>query len=260
MNDKHKTRTHLHVSIFFLFTLFTLNSQAQLTVAGRDTSEESSNRSSENHPYDRSLHPLLRQIRVYTGVCVPLGDFGSPDPSFSSSGFAATAVSGGIEYNAEVIRGLGITFGETFSLHNTKKDGWVEKYPNYNFEINNWLLLWSTAGIFIDQDFSVSTNFYVDGQAGILYSNYPQISIIDSYNQSGIITAPAVTAFGYKVGGGIRWNRFELGLHYFSSDIDFQSYADFHSLSSNPKVTIEHFPQQVPIRVLLASFAFLFDR
>jgi hypothetical protein len=249
--------THFSIRLFLVLLFIPLLSPAQSGTAGKDTSGYGTVGVIEDHPFDRSLYPLFHHVKVGFGGAFPLGDFGSANSASTTSGFAANALSGSIEYNIEVIRGLGLVIGETFSFHTTKKDDWVNKYPNYNIEIQNWLLMWSTAGVFLDVDLSPSFNWYIDGQAGVLYTNYPQISIIDPYNQSGIVTAPSLTTFGYKVGGGIRWNRYEIGCHYLSSDPEFDAYADFHSLSLNPHVKIQKYPVKVPVRVIMLTFGYI---
>jgi hypothetical protein len=248
---------HISLICFFLLLFVPGISLPQSVAADTDTTRSGIVNLAENPYYDRTLHPRFHHVKVSLGPSFVLGDFGSIDPFSTASGFATNAFSGGIEYNIEAFRGIGFTVSESFSFHNTKSEGWLNKYPGYNFEIHNWLLLWSTAGMFLDYDLSQSVNAYVDGQGGYLYTNYPQMSIIDTYNQSGIITAPSLFTFGYKVGGGIRWNRYELGVHYLSADPDFDAYTDFRSLSLNPQANIRQFPQKVPVRLLMFTFGYI---
>jgi hypothetical protein len=252
MQEGSNMPTHVISRLLFLLIFVPLVSLAQSGTSGNDTTVLIN-----DHLYDRTQHPLFHHVKVYFGGAFPSGDFGSPNSSSTTSGFAMNAFSGGIEYNIELLQGFGLMIGETFSFHNTNKEDWLDKYKNYNIDIQNWLLMWSTAGLFFDKDFSPSINVYIDGQAGVLHTNYPQISIIDPYNQSGIVTAPSIMKFGYKAGGGVRWERYELGIHFLSSDLNFDSYADFHSLSLNPHIKVQQYPKQVPVRVLMVTFGYI---
>jgi hypothetical protein len=75
----------------------------------------------------------------------------------------------------------------------------------------------------------------------------------DVYGNKATISAPAVINWGHKIGGGVRIGRYELGVHYLTSD------SEFHPEYKDSQGTIPFSVEEKPVRAFQFTLGYLLN-
>jgi len=169
---------------------------------------------------------------LFGGIALPQGDFGSTVRDNDKAGFAKTGfcamAEGSKNLNENVLWVSSLAFALNSADESAMKDP-SDYWDEYSVSAGNYLTSWAMTGIGYETVISPTINLYGIGQLGLLLSSVPDVKIsANNSNDMGSttitsnITSKMGTSFAYGFGVGIKVNKFNIGLRYYSSEPEYE--------------------------------------
>lgn len=174
---------------------------------------------------DKSEAALLLRLELFAGISQPVGAFGDNDPFSEHSGFAETGVAIGVSYFSELFPGWGIAATTKVHAHAYNAKQWIKEFTGVylSFSGDTRVLLSATVGPFagwhlLDDEVML----YLAPQVGLLYVNYPNLTVHDWLGEHVDIAAPWRLVPGLNVNAGVMLRRYEFGVHFLLGSAEYQ--------------------------------------
>ena len=184
---------------------------------------------------------LFGQGEVPISSLYLLGGISSPQSDFSStsgakSGYAKSGFCGMLEHVKIV--GSNANWVTTVALANNATDeSALSNQTGYKVTAGSYTTGWMMTGFGLGSDLSSTSGIYVSGQAGILASSFPDITL-SSGSSSVTQTTKMGLAFAYGIGAGVRMNNLNIGLRYYSGEPEYEQTASIGGYTSTAKVKL----------------------
>lgn len=174
-------------------------------------------------------------------LVIPAGDFGSTDGE--NAGFAK--IGGGALVDGRLL--LGESFGWfstiAFNINPFDEDAVYEDGDFATLEADNYFQSWLLTGVGFEAPASKDTRIYGTGQVGVLFSNYPDVTL-DTDIGNVEMTTDMASAFAFGLGAGVKYKNFNFGLRYFSSNPEYEhtyNVAEFSEEAQTEKISTSAF-------------------
>ena len=177
------------------------------------------------------------KISLFGGVAFPQGDFGSTsgeEAGFANTGFCiATEAQQTLSSNLIWPSTLLVAFN-SFDESSLQKQ--IEDYGG-SISTGNYYTTWIMTGIGYETSINPATKIYFEGQIGLLLSSFPDITFF--YETISITqTTKMATAFAYGFGGGIAFNKFNIGMRYYTAKPEYEQSASYGGDVYKAKVSL----------------------
>ena len=189
-----------------------------------------------------------RQLKLFGGVCLPTGDFGST--GMQKGGYAKTGFSAGVEYNTKIKKDLEVGVMGNLSMNSidevamektfTEVIYYLTGHPGpWNLTTSSWLNIDIMGSAGFRTDVSPTVDIYGRGYLGLSIGFMPEIKLTSAI-VNVMQTSATAAAFGYGLGAGMIIDRhFDIGIRYISAEPEFETTASgggfsFTGKSSQP--------------------------
>ena len=183
---------------------------------GQDTNLVQSSPSSDIQNY---MH-TARHIRVYGGMALPLGKFGSTNESDSESGFAKSGPAFGFDLNINILDNLAYSMGGLITLNNISipQSGTPEIPAGTGSHTGIWII----NGLIISRPISETAYVHILAEAGILFIHTSDIRLINNGSNYGKNNPATTSALAYAVGVGMDIGRISINMRFGGSDPEYE--------------------------------------
>lgn len=171
---------------------------------------------------------------IHAGTSFPYGDFGA---SLSDkAGYAKTGFSGMLEGTKKLTDNVNWVSSILLSINSLDERTMEEYLTGYSVTTTNYLTNWLVSGFGFSTAPSSKLTLYCLGQIGLLVSLFPDLILTDTYGDEINQTTETATAFGYSFGLGIKINKVNLSLRYYSAEPEYLQTATMGTISNSEKV------------------------
>ena len=207
------------------------------------------------------------QFSLFGGLSLPQGDFGSTAnaKNENKAGFANTGFCAMVEGSKSLNENVMWVSSLSLALNSMDEDAIKSDYFNSDYSVTagSYLTVLAMTGIGYETAISPTIDIYGLGQIGLLLSSVPDIKgTIANYSSGNLdvnITTKMGASFAYGFGGGIKINKINIGLRYYSSEPEYEitgnsTYTSGSYTSKDTKT--EKFKKPVTVLQLLVGFNF----
>ncbi|MDP3683406.1 MAG: hypothetical protein Q8S01_05685 [Ignavibacteria bacterium] len=165
---------------------------------------------------------------LFGGIALPQGDFGSTVIDYDKAGFAKTGFSAMVEGSKNLNENVLWVSSLSLALNSMDESAMKNRdsfYEEYNATAGSYLTTWAMTGIVYETAISPSINIYGVGQIGLLLSSVPEVKISGSNYYGPFtenITSKIGTSFAFSLGGGVKINKINIALRYFSGEPEYE--------------------------------------
>jgi len=172
---------------------------------------------------------------LFGGIALPQGDFGSTVRDNDKAGFAKTGfcamAEGSKNLNENVLWVSSLAFALNSADESAMKDP-SDYWDEYSVSAGNYLTSWAMTGIGYETAISPTINIYGTGQIGLLLSSVPDVEASSGYSASSFkVTTKMGTSFAYGFGGGIKINKINIGIRYYTGEPEYEE-SEVYSYST----------------------------
>ena len=184
-------------SVLFLFLILGSNASAQESTS--------------------SMH-----FSLFGGLSLPQGDFGGTEKDNDKAGFAKTGFCAMAEGTKNLNENVLWVSSLSIALNSMDESAMQSlHYAPYQVTAGSYLTSWAMTGIGYETVISPTINLYGVGQIGLLLSSFPEVNA-EQAEYTWKYTTKMGTSFAYGFGCGIKINKINVGLRYYSGEPEYE--------------------------------------
>lgn len=180
------------------------------------------------------------------GVVLPTGDFKMDEGE--NAGYAETGFSIMLEYRKIFEENYGWFSTIAYNKNTMNSDKMSENLSYQNVSSDNYAQVWVLTGLGFEAFSSERTSVYGFGQAGLLFSAYPDLILESEYITYSQMSFLA-TGLAFGVGGGLRVSRLNFGFRYFYSKPEYEYETTYTQMIDHPVKMKENHKVTLPASV-----------
>ncbi|MDP3148905.1 MAG: hypothetical protein Q8N83_07220 [Ignavibacteria bacterium] len=167
------------------------------------------------------------------GVVLPQGDFGAT--SGEKGGYASTGFGGMIEMSKNLNENVNWVTSVSLDMNSIDDNTMESQWGGGTITGGNYVTTWAMTGIGFESAASPTVKVYGVGQVGLLFSSFPDITM-SSGGVSITQTTTMGTAFAFGFGGGIKIDKINIGLRYYTGEPEYEQTATYMGVTGTAKV------------------------
>lgn len=171
------------------------------------------------------------------GAAVPSGDFGAT--SGEKGGYATTGFAASLDLTKGLDNNLAWVTSGIIAI-NSIDEAALKEDAEVSVDAGMYMTSWLLTGFGMEAAASPTANLFFNGQLGVFYSNFPDITYAGSINQ----TTTSSPAFGFAINAGVKFEKIRFTFRYLSGEPNYEMKA------SNGSVTIKN-EQKLPVGLIL---------
>ena len=168
------------------------------------------------------------------GLSLPQGDFGSTANAKNEdkAGFANTGFCAMVEGSKNLNESIMWVSSLSLALNSMDESVGRSRYSEEKATVGSYLTSWAMTGIGYETAISPTINIYGTGQIGLLLSSVPDVEASSGYSASSFkVTTKMGTSFAYGFGGGIKINKINIGIRYYTGEPEYEE-SEVYSYST----------------------------
>lgn len=177
---------------------------------------------------------------LFGGLMLPQGDFGNTNGE--KAGYAKIGLGAEFEVNYMYDPIIYWTTSATISVNSIDEDVLAKQmseiFPsNVSVSAGDYTLIWALTGLNLETKTPSGVIIYGNGKVGILFSSFPNIKILlggTTINQ----TTEMGIALAIGLGAGVKINKLNLGIRYYTGEPNYKQKANFGGIESTAKVKL----------------------
>lgn len=154
-------------------------------------------------------------LRLSTGLSMPMGEFKAV--TGEKAGLATPGLMGMLEVTKPITEMIDVTFSTTLAHNDINIYKIEEELSKIISPVNvlsaSYYTSWAMAGVQLGHDTFENTRFYFNANLGLLFSSFPDLTIIH-LGQSMTQKTESKIALGFGFGAGMQYDVLFVGVRY----------------------------------------------